>query len=408
MRGDSVRMISYLKDNGIKHTLEIIYRYKIDIAIQKVLGFFLKKRSLQDIIVIESHNDFDSNGGAFYNYLIKNNYNSKYKIVWAIKHPELIPSTLPNNVEWFSAYKPGIKKNYYKWIAKYFTSDNDCSAKLRDEQISIYFGHGGFGLKNCKGYIKLPDEIDYVAMPSKYLTEIFSDQLLLKANDSRLCFIGFPYVDNFYDGKEGDLHKITTKSYQKVILWMPTFRKGGGYQRQDSVETGELGIPLIQNEEEYYRLNEFLKEKNILLILKIHPMQDLSDLQIKNTSNIRILTGEVVKKLSVDNYRLMKDCDALISDYSSAAYDFLQCNKPIAYDFSDIQSYKLGLAVSRPEEYMAGEYIKSTDEMITFINDVLENRDLYYDKRQILRKKIFDFYDGDNCKRAVELLKLDK
>ena len=401
-----VNLFKYISKNGIRHTIEVFYKYKLDIIIQKILGPFFRKKQLKNIIVIESHNDFDSNGGAFYEYLINNNYNKKYKIVWSIKHPEALPDKLPDNVDWFAAYKPGIKKNYYKWIAKYFTSDNDCSAKLRVDQTAIYFGHGGFGLKNCKGYIKLPDKIDYVAMPSHYLTEVFSDQLMLKADDNRLCYIGFPYVDNFYDGKEGDLHKITTEQYQKVILWMPTFRKGGGYNRQDSTEVGRLGIPLIQNMTEYNKLNEFLQKNNILLILKIHPMQDLSDLKVKSTSNICVLTGEVVKKLSVDNYRLMKECDALISDYSSAAYDFLQCNKPIAYDFSDIQNYRVGLSVKNQEEYMAGEQIKSFDDMLRFINDVITENDCYYEKRQLLREKIFDYYDGNNSRRAAELLKL--
>mgnify|MGYP004514963619 FL=1 len=394
----------YLKKNGIKHTINIIYAYKIDIIIRKILGVVLKKRPLQDIIVIESHNDFDSNGGAFYNYLIKNGYNRKYKIVWAIKHPETVPQSLPENVTWYAAHKPGIKKNYYKWIAKYFTSDNDCSAKLRDNQKAIYFGHGGFGLKNCKGYIKLPEKLDYVAMPSKYLKNIFSDQLMLASNDPRLCYIGFPYVDNFYDGKEGDLHKITMKTYQKVILWMPTFRKGGGYNRQDSETIGDLGIPLIYNMSDYYKLNEFLRENNSFLILKIHPMQDIENLRIKSTSNICVLTGNDVKRLMVDNYRLMKDCDALISDYSSAAYDFLQCNKPIAYDFSDIQGYKVGLSVKNPEDYMAGHYIKDFNDMISFISDILNGVDCYYEKRQILRNKIFDYYDGNNSQRAAKLL----
>lgn len=394
----------YLKKNGIKHTINIIYAYKIDIIIRKILGVVLKNRPLQDIIVIESHNDFDSNGGAFYNYLIKNGYNRKYKIVWAIKHPETVPQSLPENVTWYAAHKPGIKKNYYKWIAKYFTSDNDCSAKLRDNQKAIYFGHGGFGLKNCKGYIKLPEKLDYVAMPSKYLKNIFSDQLMLASNDPRLCYIGFPYVDNFYDGKEGDLHKITMKTYQKVILWMPTFRKGGGYNRQDSETIGDLGIPLIYNMSDYYKLNEFLRENNSFLILKIHPMQDIENLRIKSTSNICVLTGNDVKRLMVDNYRLMKDCDALISDYSSAAYDFLQCNKPIAYDFSDIQGYKVGLSVKNPEDYMAGHYIKDFNDMISFISDILNGVDCYYEKRQILRNKIFDYYDGNNSQRAAKLL----
>lgn len=401
-----MNVLKYISQNGMKHTAKIIYMYKIDIIIQKICGVFLRTKTLKDIIVIESHNDFDSNGGAFYNYLIKNGYNKKYKIVWAIKHPEEVPHVLPENVDWYAAYKPGLKKNYYKWIAKYFTYDNDCSEKLRDNQKAIYFGHGGFGLKNCKGYITIPKKIDYVAMPSKYLKSVFSDQLMLAPNDPRLCYIGFPYVDNFYDGKEGDLHKITANTYRKVILWMPTFRKGGGYNRQDSRTIGSLGIPLIYNIEDYYKLNEFLKENNAFLILKIHPMQDISDLKIKNVSNICVLTGNDIKRLTVDNYRLMKDCDALISDYSSAAYDFLQCNKPIAYDFSDIQDYELGLSVNNPEDYMAGYYIKNTNDMISFISDILNDIDRYYEKRNILRKKIFDYYDGNNSQRAVKLLEI--
>ncbi len=401
-----MKIYKYIKENGIKHTLEILYTYKIDLLLKKSLGLILKKRPLKDIIVIESHNDFDSNGGAFYEYLIKHGYNEKYKIVWLLKNP--LNRKLPENVTAVPLHKPNVRKNYYKWIAKWFTSDNDCSEKMRHDQISIYFGHGGFGLKNCKGYIKLPENIDYVAMPSHFLTKIFSDQLMLKEDDPRLCYIGFPYVDNFYEDKKGDFYKITKQHYSKVILWMPTFRNGGGYKRQDSMQIGKLGIPLIYTMEEYYKLNDFLKSKNIFLILKIHPMQNLEDLKIRNASNICVLTGKTVKKLSVDNYRLMKDCDALISDYSSAAFDFLHCNKPIAYDFSDIHSYKLGLCVKNPHEYMAGNYIKSVKDLMQFIQEVSENNDSHYEERQVLRRKIFDYYDGDNCKRAIELLKITK
>ena len=140
------------------------------------------------------------------------------------------------------------------------------------------------------------------------------------------------------------------------------------------------------------------------MILKIHPKQDLSDLKIRSMSNISVLTGMEVKKLEVDNYRLMRDCDALISDYSSAAYDFLQCNKPIAYDFSDVQDYQLGLSVENIEDYMAGHYIESFDDLLSFFDDVLNNKDPYFKERQILREKIFDYYDGNNSQRAVELL----
>lgn len=401
-----MRIISYLRSNGLKHAFEVIYQYKIDIFILKLLKPFLKNKPLQNIIVIESHNDFDSNGGTFYNYLIENRYNEKYKIVWLLKHKK--PERLPQNVEAVPLYKPSIKKDYYKWIAKWFTSDNDCGKKLRSDQISIYFGHGGFGLKKFRGLIKIPANIDYVLMPSHYLSAIFADQMMLKETDPRLQYIGFPYVDAFYCKKSGDLKKITKHPYKKTILWMPTFRKGGGYKREDSAEIGKLGIPLIQDVDTYKQLNSILISFDILMIIKIHPMQDLSNLGIFDMSNIKVLTGVTVKTLEIDNYRLMKDCDAMVSDYSSAAFDFLHRNKPIAFDFSDLNAYKLGLAVENPKEFIAGDIIENVNDLFSFIKDVAEDRDTHYERRQLLRKKIFDYYDGDNCFRAVNLLGIEK
>lgn len=59
-----MRIIQYLKRNGIKHVWDIIWQYKLDLFLQKLLLFFLRYRPLKDIIMIESHNDFDCNGAS--------------------------------------------------------------------------------------------------------------------------------------------------------------------------------------------------------------------------------------------------------------------------------------------------------------------------------------------------------
>ena len=64
--------IKYLKKNGIKHTLEIVYVYKLEDILERLMYLVTRNIELKDTIMIESHNDFDCNGGAFYNYLIKN------------------------------------------------------------------------------------------------------------------------------------------------------------------------------------------------------------------------------------------------------------------------------------------------------------------------------------------------
>ena len=119
-----MKLIKKIRTDGFCKTCRDIYEYQIDECIIKALKVILRNKPLKNIIVIESHNDFDCNGGAFYDFLIENEYNKKYKIVWLLKHPDKKPGKLPSNVECVSLFKPSIKKDYYNVIAKYFTSDN--------------------------------------------------------------------------------------------------------------------------------------------------------------------------------------------------------------------------------------------------------------------------------------------
>lgn len=400
-----MKAFDYIQRNGIKHTLNVVYMYKIDIVIQKFLGLFLKNKPLKKVIMIESHNDFDSNGGALYDYLIKNGYNKKYKIIWLIKHPKSVPHILPENVEWVCEYKPGFKKNYYKWVAKWFSADQNCFRKLRNTQITIYLSHGSIGLKDCTGMITLPENLDYCLTASEYTAPIDARQLLWPYPDRRQKICGFPVHDFFYSDTPGDLSKLFLKNVKKAILWMPTFRKGFG-NRNDSTIQQPLGIPLIANYSDYEKLNDYLQKKNVFLILKIHPKQDLKVLKVGDLSNIKVLTGETVKIKGIDAYRLMKDVDGLISDYSSAAYDFLHVNKPIAYDFSDIESYSRGIVVEDPHEMMAGYEIRKLSDMYVFIDDIGSDTDLYYSERQELFDRLFKYHDGNSCRRIAELLGL--
>ena len=391
--------IEYLKKNGIKHSLEVIYDYKLGIAFEKIMLFLTKYIDLKDIIIIESHNAFDSNGGAFYDYLIKNRYNKKYKIVWFLRNAS--PKKLPYNVKCVRYNRPSIRRAYYHCVAKYIICGHWLIPSIRENQISYYTTHGAFGLKSVKGKINIPDNINYILTPSEFLKPILADDFSIEYPNKRQIVLGFPYVDIFYNSKEGDLKKLTSKEYKKKILWMPTFRNNVD-GRIDFDGSSGLGIPIFSCYDEYKELNGFLNKNNALLIIKIHPMQNLSSIKIKSLSNIIVLDGITVKRLEVDNYRLMKDTDVLISDYSSAAYDYLHLNKPIAYTMDDAKDYKLGLKVDDPENYMAGDIVLNVQDFYRFLNNVIIGNDEFKNKREQLFNKIWDFHDGENCKRLAE------
>lgn len=399
-----MNLIKYIRKNGLMNTIKVAYQFKFQIILEKIMLQMYKKKPLKNVIMIESHNDFDSNGGAFYQYLIENNYNKKYKIVWQLKNK--LKKELPENVDYVMINKPGIKRAYYKCISKVLTYDCYIDKKLRKDQKLIYFTHGPICLKNCAKELNPPESLDYYLSSSDFYAPISANLLGLPYPNKKELFLGYPMYDIFYKNTTGELKKITSINYNKVILWMPTFRKGGGYRRNDSTLNQNLGIPIFQTQDEVKELNKLLKQKNVLLIIKIHPMQDISDLKIKNESNIVVLTGDIVKELEIDNYRLMKETDAMISDYSSAAYDYLFTGKPIAYDFSDIEFYKLGLVVDDYKSMTAGPVIRNQKDFIEFIDNVSKEIDNYSDERKKLFDKLYKYHDGNSCKRIVEFLNL--
>lgn len=402
--GGIMSLLSSLKKNGIGGSIRVFYQYKIDALVRKVLKVLFIKAPLQNIIILESHNDFDCNAGAFYDYLIKNEYNKKYKIIWLLKNE--IPNELPQNVCAFHMFKPSVKKDYYNCIAKYLMADCNVIEKMRSDQICVYLGHG-IPLKSVKGVLNIPEYVDYVLSPSEHFDSIIGDQYSCK-ND-KLIHVGFPCDDNlFLEGKgKREIDKLTTKKYESVVLWMPTFRKGGGYGRNDSTSELPLGIPLIENRESYEKLNKMLGERNIFLIIKIHPMQDISALKISDMSNIKVLTGKTVKELNIDNYLLMKDVDALISDYSSIAFDYLLLNRPLAYVLSDVESYR-GFAMVNPKDYMPGEHIYTLEDFTKFILDLAQKNDTYSEHRMRLISHLFEYTDGNSCERLANYLRISK
>ena len=399
-----MRLIKYIRKNGIKRLFQVLYRYKIDLVLRKVLNIFYKNKELINAIVIESHNDFDCNGGAFYNYLIANDYNKKYKIIWLLKHKSSLD--LPNNVLTFQLYSPSIRKAYYVCRTKFFTADCVITNKVRSDQKSIYFTHGAIGLKNVAGKINIPVNVDYVLSPSSYFEPILARQLNMEYPNNKFIRLGYPCHDILLSKEGGELNKVTTKKYRKILLWMPTFRKGGGFNRNDSYVEQKFGLPLIENKEQLFNLNSMLCDENLLLIIKLHPMQDLTNINFENQSNICFLTGEDVKSLAIDNYRLMRDVDALISDYSSAAFDFLMINRPIGYVFSDLNSYKQGLSVNNVDDYIAGPIINTFESLLKFIDEVSKDRDGYKSKRNNIREKLFQYNDAESCKRITEFIGL--
>lgn len=122
-------MIDKIRKYGIKGCIEIFWKYKIGEKESKIFEWMFSCLNLQNIIIFESMNDFDMNSGAIYQYLLKKEYNKKYKIVWFVKNN--IPKDLPLNVTAVRIKNFNMRLEYYNNVAKYIFYDNYRIAKKR-------------------------------------------------------------------------------------------------------------------------------------------------------------------------------------------------------------------------------------------------------------------------------------
>lgn len=398
---DGSLMINEIKKYGIKGCIETIWRYKIGAKASKVFKLIFSGLDLKNIIIFESMNDFDMNSGMIYQYLLKKEYNKKYKIVWFVKNR--IPKGLPQNVIAVRIRNFNICLEYYNNIAKYIFYDNYRIAKKKEGQTVIYCGHATRAMKNCRGMISVSDDVDYAISASSFNDTLMSDIYGIDVN--KFIETGMPCTDILLSKKSNYLE--FHGGGRKAIIWLPTFRQSKQSRwRNDSTLESSTGLPLIETKENYKILDNELKRKNIMLIIKLHPSQDIKEIHIKETDNIKLFFPDTIKEMGIDTYDLLREADALISDYSSVSFDYLLMDRPIAYVLSDYEEYKLGFAVDNPKDFMPGDYIYDMDDLLAFIARVSNGEDIHRKERNILCKKIHKYRDGKSCERIVKFLNL--
>ncbi len=353
-----------------------------------------KHLKVSDIILFESINDFDGSSLEIYNYLIENGYDKKYKLVWSVKNPESLNNNHYNSIGYL---EKSFRNLFYENKAKFvFYEDLPPVARFKKEQTVVYLTHGCPFLKNCKGNININGKCDFSLCTNDDVEDFLSNQLCVDKSIFFVC--GLPRNDVLFK-EHNELTKITDKEFKNVILWLPTFRKIG--DRIDSKKSYYLDIPTIENEEQLTELNALAKEHSTLIIIKFHPRAEINSAE-KEYSNIILLSDKEKKALSVETYPLLTQTDALISDYSSIAFDYLLLNKPIGYVTEDMNDYSLGFAFDNVLNYMPGEKINSFDNLGKFIENISSGKDDYKEERNKVCTWANKYQDSYNAKRVVE------
>ena len=266
------------------------------------------------------------------------------------------------------------------------------------KQVSIQLWHGSplkhlpksNTIKNGKYYTRIAYASDLFKNEMKQSFGIDDDQLLL---------IGNPRNDLLFQKTE---LPSSCSDGRKLIVWMPTFRRGIGLQE------ASRDIPIV-TKDNCKDLERFLKEHKIRLFIKPHPLQmgGLSELFDEGEYEaIHLLTDVELRQNGLTLYGFLGQMDALLTDYSSVYFDYLLLNRPIGFAIDDIDEYSKsrGFALDPPEKYMPGKKIRNYQDLIDFLSDVETGRDEYQADREQVNEQVNYYKDGDSSERCYRLI----
>lgn len=411
-------LISKIKNKGIKGILLAVH---VRIAAVEYAVFTLLPINKR-LIVFESDGDLTDNSYALYEYMRIHNYLDRYKVVWMVHdvsrakkmqthRPDLFPNTIFANKD---IGKINIKRSFYLATCKWFIYDhsNLVSNYCRRRGQNVVFISHGFGVKAGKGIQPVRNNFDINIVLGEIPAENASKDWGGTVSQTRQW--GYPrndylFVDN-NDVKKVLNDKWAFDKYRKVILWMPTFRKTVAYGAplsEDYIQN-ETGMPLFQTMAELKALDEFLSRLDVLVVLKLHPLQANLKVFSYNYQNIIVLRNENLQDMQLQLYQMVRYTDALITDYSSISTDYMLLDKPIIYILDDYEEYKKarGLSPENALDLLSGYHVVNIDGFETAISEIVCGIDRFQEERKKLIPQLHKYIDGNACERIIRKLNL--
>ena len=219
-------------------------------------------------------------------------------------------------------------------------------------------------------------------------------------NAMKIAVTGQPRTDALFR-KENNLSKLLHKDvskYKKVIFYMPTYRHG--YREKSEGNTFE--VDNIFRFDNYNRENflNFLKNNNILFILKLHPYEEKLYENLPLGENITWINNKTLVKNDLTIYDIFYEVDTLITDYSSIYFDFLFTNKKIIFIPLDLEYYEKnrGFQLEPYEFWTPGKKVYTQKDLH---NEILNNdTSSEQEQRKAIREIMFSYYDDKSSNRV--------
>ena len=384
--------------------------YILHKCIETVYVHFIKMCYPVDdtLIILRSFPDYADNARALADYMFENGYCQKYKIYFDVSDLKIV-KRWNKNVSFISCeskigiyHLNSLKKVYTAGFLMSTHRPVNIRKRARKEQKIINLWHGcGYKDKSISQG-KVPANFDFALVPGKLF--IAPKSLFWNISKENILPLGYPRYDwlKVKDSTAQQLMDSYRKNQQsKVVLWMPTYRedKNGVYNDTNTITQ----FPLIDKMERWYELDGFCAEKNVVLLVKLHPFQKEYDIPFSQFDYIKEIDNSVFDNADIPMYKFIGLTDALISDYSSVAVDYLIVNRPMAFTLDDFEEYRRerGFVFEDPRVYMPGHHLYSFQDLEGFLTDVAVGKDDYQSSRDQMYGEAI-CYSDNYCKSVLD------
>jgi CDP-glycerol glycerophosphotransferase (TagB/SpsB family) len=301
----------------------------------------------------------------------------------------------------------------YRPTSKYILSTHGFSIMRTSGRnqfhVNLWHGVGHKKIRLSMGYGEKGIPADITVATSELSRKMFSESF--GVSQESVFISGYPRNDLMLRAqKEKQSAKANIKpaldNYDKVIIWLPTFRrKNNGKIIHEGKR--DLGNPFNIKDFNTIRFSKLLKQQNTLCIFKPHytfkaNYYDESSNGPGNLDNILVIDDQWIYKQKITLYHLLACTDALITDFSSVMIDYSLLGQPIICFSSYLEEFKQnqGLYFENIENWLPTQLIQDEEEFFTSLELILSTgKDPYTGKRKKIRDLYFKYKDAKSSER---------
>lgn len=333
----------------IKHYAVIQFLYRIIMSvIFRILGLFVGNDDKLVLLSSMSGDQYSDSPKIIFEKMKEDVRFKDFHYVWAFVHPEKFDIEGAEKVKMDSLAYFTCALRAKIWITNVNIERGLHFKKKRTIYLNTWHGtgpkKGGNAIKGRKDYDF--SYVDIVCVDGKYARDEMVNWF--NAKDENLLWCGRPREDELLALKENDKliirEELNIPQDKKILLYMPTWREYGNLELNCQLWERHLGaeyVLLVRSH--HFAKNDFIKAT-------------------ENPFWVDVSNYESVNKL----YYI---ADILISDYSSAFFDYGLLGKPMicfAYDYEKYEADN-GLFMDLKNEFPSG--VKRTEQDV--INSVL-------------------------------------